>query len=184
MFQSTHLYEMRPHTIAAQMPTLSFNPRTCTRCDPNIGTGRGALIVSIHAPVRDATLTSKDFRSFFVFQSTHLYEMRPLQAIPKTPMPKFQSTHLYEMRLYSTGLNMNRQCFNPRTCTRCDLWSLARQANYERFNPRTCTRCDPIHINILNNKSQNKQKCEPIIFFMFFCVYLLYKCHKILSNNK
>ena len=135
---------MRPKHRYWTRCAYRFNPRTCTRCDSSFAPSAIFLIVSIHAPVRDATLTSKDFRSFFVFQSTHLYEMRPLQAIPKTPMPKFQSTHLYEMRLYSTGLNMNRQCFNPRTCTRCDFHVDNSFGNLISFNPRTCTRCDVI----------------------------------------
>ena len=76
-----------------------FNPRTCTRCDLTQLRLRCPHLVSIHAPVRDATQTS-------VLDEVRL---------------SFQSTHLYEMRQFIRTLGNLPHCFNPRTCTRCDF---------------------------------------------------------------
>jgi hypothetical protein len=58
---------------------ISFNPRTCTRCDQDDG-----LRV----------------RAGFTFQPTHLHEVRLLRDTQVFAVNKFQPTHLHEVRLF------------------------------------------------------------------------------------
>ena len=81
-------------------PRLSFNPRICKRCDPNIPAYSGHHNVSIHASVKDATFWRWG-RRFCRLVSIH--------ASVKDATAKVLSNIL---RIYR---------FNPRICKRCDF---------------------------------------------------------------
>ena len=94
VFQSTHPLGMRPHVFWW----------TSVR-----------VIVSIHAPTRDATLISENTSMDILFQSTH-----PLG-----------------MRLCADSAKVSLDCFNPRTHSGCDrvtprvyLWLMEFQSTH------------------------------------------------------
>ena len=55
--------------------------------------------VSIHAPVRGATVLSESTTIPFGFQSTHPYGVRPRSFVTHFVASRFQSTHPYGERL-------------------------------------------------------------------------------------
>ena len=68
----------------------SFNPRTYMRCD---------------------ALANYPPASWFVFQSTHLHEVRRRYDISKAHRAKFQSTHLHEVRHWPTSQRLTLRLF-------------------------------------------------------------------------
>jgi len=99
MFQSTPLYEGRLEQVHLH------------------GFGDG---VSIHAPVRGATLADAYRAAGLLFQSTPLYEGRPSVYVVGISSVVFQSTPLYEGRRERVTRIWGAVCFNPRPCTRGD----------------------------------------------------------------
>ena len=108
--------------VATTVTDIHFNPRTYVRCDvKSLYPDATYQIISIHAPTWGATpsLGNLDFLSF-LFQSTHLREVRQLLTGTSCSVNKFQSTHLREVRPNGNNLSAVLWDFNPRTYVRCD----------------------------------------------------------------
>ena len=100
----------------------AFNPRTRTGCDDDAAEEAEVMELSIHAPARGATASSRSFRaincsfqsthphgvrpctgcrcgsSSLGFQSTHPHGVRPNEQIAETEKHLFQSTHPHGVR--------------------------------------------------------------------------------------
>ncbi len=79
-----------------------------------------ALGVSIHAPVRGATMGLKIVTDWIKFQSTPLCEGRQISGIARLCRREFQSTPLCEGRHPTKRVMAPITCFNPRPCARGD----------------------------------------------------------------
>ena len=77
----------------------SFNPRICKRCDKANALATRAIMVSIHASVKDATA---------VLYGNSLGTKVSIHASVK------DATHNYK------GKSSSMSSFNPRICKRCD----------------------------------------------------------------
>ena len=98
----------------------SFNPRICKRCDRYSLYQILVYWVSIHASVKDATLS-------YMEQDRH--GSVSIHASVKDATSKQQTVN------ESVG-------FNPRICKRCDSLAGTGDGVGTGFNPRICKRCD------------------------------------------
>jgi len=99
-FQSTHPCGVRPET--------------------RLGVSRKGA-VSIHAPVRGATLPVRIQKESVQFQSTHPCGVRPFCFWKKNEPCRFQSTHPCGVRLSDWEVKYYDSGFNPRTRAGCDI---------------------------------------------------------------
>ena len=76
MFQPTHLREVRLVECLFCSTKLSFNPRTCGRCDVLLDKDIIYASVSTHAPAGGATYNGPLIDNELWFQPTHLREVR------------------------------------------------------------------------------------------------------------
>ena len=101
----------------------SFNPRTPAGCDIDAFCKKSiCLQVSIHAPLRGATMNGKAPAPLLLqFQSTHPCGVRRLIELTTCLSAMFQSTHPCGVRLRCLrhGTRQNAG-FNPRTPAGCD----------------------------------------------------------------
>ena len=118
-FQSTHPYGVRQYLTLFTFCSGGFNPRTRTGCDLISNLDSQLVIVSIHAPVRGATIFCITLRTIggfnprtrtgcdscyncsspgLWFQSTHPYGVRRHQIHAPYVSCQFQSTHPYGVR--------------------------------------------------------------------------------------
>ena len=164
-FQSTHPYGVRPDRPAPAIHCVRFNPRTRTGCDEAIMTIMRITLVSIHAPVRGATVgTETEYQPYAGFNprtrtgcdfdGVVKVSLR-IRFNPRTrtgcdvlkwdpASPRHVSIHAPVRGAtgdYDRGSNQTGG-FNPRTRTGCDRSSRSRMPVRSRFNPRTRTGCD------------------------------------------
>ncbi|MDK2991412.1 MAG: hypothetical protein PWP48_645 [Clostridiales bacterium] len=112
------------YRLSTMRNLFCFNPRPRTRGDSGGNTQViHKYLVSIHAPARGATKTSRE--KFICCQSFN-------------PRPRTRGD-LMRFRQPTLG-----QRFNPRPRTRGDLLRAMRTRHYISFNPRPRTRGDPI----------------------------------------
>ena len=126
-----------------------FNPRICKRCDYADDVSDPNENVSIHASVKDATVT------------------------PFPPIPKLRSFNPRICKRCDSCWSLNTaasRCFNPRICKRCDFVPPAtgvagafvsihasvkdatrraypKPIKIRSFNPRICKRCDALSLS-------------------------------------
>ena len=187
-FQSTHPWRMRLFVLYLPRVFEHFNPRTREGCDELYPYSLSDYIrfqsthpwrmrlestkakfadyeISIHAPVKDATLYSLRSYSNAKFQSTHPWRMRQLWPSRFICSPLFQSTHPWRMRpisvvpnFYAMFISIHAPVkdatpllvwptpvapdFNPRTREGCDAFWLHWDIVGGDFNPRTREGCD------------------------------------------
>ena len=100
---------------------LCFNPRTRKGCDVIADHVGYTSIVSIHAPVKDATRDTNEF-------------LRNIAVSIHAPVKDATAGNVAEWT--------STMCFNPRTRKGCD-WELVLQVMPRQcFNPRTRKGCD------------------------------------------
>ena len=100
-----------------------FNPRICKRCDIFKNELLAHKEVSIHASVKDATISGPHINIINIV-SIHA-SVKDATLIPDV-------------------INSLNRGFNPRICKRCDNLSFCFVQYIESFNPRICKRCDSI----------------------------------------
>ena len=147
---SCHYFNPRTCTRCDATSRLSrtqagnFNPRTCTRCDDRVRVRFRLLEISIHAPARGAIELGISNDVEFVFQSTHLHEVRSRRRSRPSDRRYFNPRTCTRCDSSQGQERHGVSDFNPRTCTRCDRSPVQSRPRPHDFNPRTCTRCDAI----------------------------------------
>ena len=141
--------------LRTTVPMAGFNPRPCGRGDAAVALCERILPVSIHAPVGGATCLTQTLRRDSKFQSTPLWEGRPVVMVTAWRVSGV-SIHApvggaTSRRLTSPG---NFTGFNPRPCGRGDFSPTNKTPSRPSFNPRPCGRGDPHvhHVAHLGNR--------------------------------
>src|SRR5262249_14930350 len=94
MFRSTHPCGVRRPAPAHPIPRCCFDPRTRAGCDGHERPeGVDLLGVSIHAPVRGATLANPMTADVAAFRSTHPCGVRRQDIAGEYAFKTFRSTH-------------------------------------------------------------------------------------------
>ena len=168
-FQSTHPCGVRRVSCYLLSFLQRFNPRTPAGCDPaSLASFLASSSVSIHAPLRGATLQSTAIKSSSgTFQSTHPCGGRHCISMYSAESSLFQSTHPCGVRQMSGPpgkkedevsihaplrgatyavcdlCRITLRRFNPRTPAGCDLSACSKSSRtILGFNPRTPAGCD------------------------------------------
>ena len=102
--QGVHNFNSRPSArgdvlhVVYSFHSRYFNSRPSARGDPRLGKASGMHLISIHAPPRGATKSSKRIVCCRLFQFTPLREGRQLQQAQQQSTQAFQFTPLREGR--------------------------------------------------------------------------------------
>ena len=124
-FQSTHLHEVWHKDWLETVYTAGFNPHTYMRCDYTKRMSAEAAQVSIHTPTWGVTRRRTSSKCSRRFQSTHLHEVWPGEALDFMVLNSF-NPHTY-MRCDSTTCSTN---YTPRVSIHTPTWGVTLFISY------------------------------------------------------
>jgi len=132
-----------PPGLSIRRRCSDFNPRTREGCDVWQGMIDGTLTISIHAPVKGATIL---YPYHYARQDISIHApvkgATPVRLAPTYPTGNFNPRTREGCDLFRGRCYRPAQDFNPRTREGCDFtrrWTVRRPGD---FNPRTREGCD------------------------------------------